>query len=310
MRARDRALEQTAERLRVPPERVPESVRRAHGARPRARTRRPPRARQATARWTWTAGRPRGGHGGRERARGRRGGGATPRRCCRWSTGSRAQLGDAAIVLGSAGEERVDLVASVAPALVERGVRAGEIVKVAAQQVGGGGGGRDTLARAGGRDPERLPDGDQRGARSDRSGARRVADAGPRARLRQRTVRVRRQRSDRACWPPRWSRCQRRVATRAGPAAARWRPSSRWRRSWSDCRCRYREATPRRPERRGRSRPRSGAPCRCRWSSTTSASRPGWPSASAGAPSEDSRAAAHLLEGWLARREGAGVAGG
>jgi alanyl-tRNA synthetase len=70
----------------------------------------------------------------------------------------KGKLGDAAIVLGSAGEGRVDLVASVAPALVERGVRAGEIVRAAAQQVGGGGGGRDTLARAGGRDPERLPD--------------------------------------------------------------------------------------------------------------------------------------------------------
>jgi putative Holliday junction resolvase len=29
-----------------------------------------------------------------------------------------------------------------------------------------------------------------------------------------------------------------------------------------------------------------------------------------GSASEDSRAAAHLLEGWLARREGAGVSGG
>ncbi len=69
----------------------------------------------------------------------------------------KGKLGDAAIVLGSAGEGRVDLVVSVAPALVERGVRAGEIVKVAAREVGGGGGGRDTLARAGGRDPEQLP---------------------------------------------------------------------------------------------------------------------------------------------------------
>jgi alanyl-tRNA synthetase len=37
-------------------------------------------------------------------------------------------------------------------------VRAGEIVKAAAATVGGGGGGRDTLARAGGRDVERLPE--------------------------------------------------------------------------------------------------------------------------------------------------------
>jgi alanyl-tRNA synthetase len=69
----------------------------------------------------------------------------------------KGKLGDAAIVLGSAGEGRVDLVASVAPALVQRGVKAGAIVKIAAQAVGGGGGGRDTLARAGGRDPEQLP---------------------------------------------------------------------------------------------------------------------------------------------------------
>ncbi len=47
---------------------------------------------------------------------------------------------------------------SIAPSLVTRGVRAGEIVKAAAAEVGGGGGGRDTLARAGGRDVERLPE--------------------------------------------------------------------------------------------------------------------------------------------------------
>ena len=69
----------------------------------------------------------------------------------------KAKLGDAAIVLGSAREGGVDLVASVAPALVERGVRANEIVSSAAAVVGGGGGGRDTLARAGGRDRAKLP---------------------------------------------------------------------------------------------------------------------------------------------------------
>jgi alanyl-tRNA synthetase len=69
----------------------------------------------------------------------------------------KGKLGDAAIVLGLAGDGRVDLVASVAPALVARGVKAGDIVRIAAAEVGGGGGGRDTLARAGGRDPEQLP---------------------------------------------------------------------------------------------------------------------------------------------------------
>ncbi|MDE3131029.1 MAG: alanine--tRNA ligase, partial [Acidobacteriota bacterium] len=70
----------------------------------------------------------------------------------------KARLGDAAIVLGSVAGDRVDLVASIAPALVERGVRAGEIVRAAAAEVGGGGGGRDTAARAGGRQVEHLPD--------------------------------------------------------------------------------------------------------------------------------------------------------
>jgi alanyl-tRNA synthetase len=52
----------------------------------------------------------------------------------------------------------VHLVASVAPVLVKGGVRAGEVVKAAARVVGGGGGGRDTMAQAGGRDPDKLPD--------------------------------------------------------------------------------------------------------------------------------------------------------
>ncbi len=69
----------------------------------------------------------------------------------------RARLGDAAVVLGAASDDRVDLVALVAPALVERGVKAGEIVRIAAPLVGGGGGGRDTAARAGGRDVAGLP---------------------------------------------------------------------------------------------------------------------------------------------------------
>jgi alanyl-tRNA synthetase len=37
-------------------------------------------------------------------------------------------------------------------------VKAGDVVKAAAKAVGGGGGGRDTMAQAGGREPEKLPD--------------------------------------------------------------------------------------------------------------------------------------------------------
>ena len=69
---------------------------------------------------------------------------------------ARQKLGDAVVALGTAVDGRVHLVVNVAPAVVERGVKAGEVVRAAAAVVGGGGGGRDTMAQAGGRDPERL----------------------------------------------------------------------------------------------------------------------------------------------------------
>ncbi|HYM56153.1 MAG TPA: alanine--tRNA ligase, partial [Solirubrobacteraceae bacterium] len=68
----------------------------------------------------------------------------------------KGRLKDAAILLGTVADGRVHLVASVAPELVGRGVKAGSVVKAAAAVVGGGGGGRDTMAQAGGRDPEQL----------------------------------------------------------------------------------------------------------------------------------------------------------
>ena len=51
-----------------------------------------------------------------------------------------------------------DLLVAATKGAVERGVKAGDIVKVAATVVGGGGGGRDTMAQAGGRHPEKLPE--------------------------------------------------------------------------------------------------------------------------------------------------------
>ena len=71
----------------------------------------------------------------------------------------KGRLGEqSATVLGAAVDGRVHLVAAVTPALVARGVKAGAIVKAAAAAAGGGGGGRDTMAQAGGRDPEKLPE--------------------------------------------------------------------------------------------------------------------------------------------------------
>ena len=68
----------------------------------------------------------------------------------------RQKLGDAVVMLGSETDGRVHLVANVAPSVVERGVKAADLVRAAAPIVGGGGGGRDTLAQAGGKDPEKL----------------------------------------------------------------------------------------------------------------------------------------------------------
>jgi alanyl-tRNA synthetase len=71
----------------------------------------------------------------------------------------KGQLGDpSVVVLGSDAGGRVALLVAASQGAVERGVKAGAIVKAAAQVVGGGGGGRDTMAQAGGRQPEKLPD--------------------------------------------------------------------------------------------------------------------------------------------------------
>src|SRR5207244_645420 len=69
----------------------------------------------------------------------------------------RQALGESAEVLGTESDGRVHLVANVAPEVVERGVKAVDVIRLAAEQVGGGGGGRDTMAQAGGRHPEKLP---------------------------------------------------------------------------------------------------------------------------------------------------------
>jgi alanyl-tRNA synthetase len=63
----------------------------------------------------------------------------------------------AAVVLGSREDGTVHLVANFDTSVAER-VSASDVVRQAAAIVGGGGGGRPTMARAGGRDPEKLPE--------------------------------------------------------------------------------------------------------------------------------------------------------
>jgi alanyl-tRNA synthetase len=68
----------------------------------------------------------------------------------------KSALGDGAVVIGTAAGGRPHLIASFTRSAVERGLSAADVVKEAAQVIGGGGGGRDTMAQAGGRDPEKL----------------------------------------------------------------------------------------------------------------------------------------------------------
>jgi len=63
----------------------------------------------------------------------------------------------AAVVLGSREDGSVHLVANFDQGVAQR-VSAGDVVKAIAPIVGGGGGGRPTMARAGGKQPERLDD--------------------------------------------------------------------------------------------------------------------------------------------------------
>ncbi|MGD8627436.1 MAG: DHHA1 domain-containing protein, partial [Anaerolineae bacterium] len=68
----------------------------------------------------------------------------------------RNQLGSVVIVLGAIIGDKPNFVAAITPDLVERGLKAGTLIKQVARVVGGGGGGKPTLAQAGGRDVQRL----------------------------------------------------------------------------------------------------------------------------------------------------------
>ena len=60
-------------------------------------------------------------------------------------------------MLGTREDGKVHLVANFDESVAER-VSASDVVRQAAAIVGGGGGGRPTMARAGGKDPEKLPE--------------------------------------------------------------------------------------------------------------------------------------------------------
>lgn len=69
----------------------------------------------------------------------------------------RDRLDSGVAVFATVVEGKPLIVAGVSEDLIERGIRAGDIVRDVGVVVGGGGGGRPNLAQAGGRDPSKLP---------------------------------------------------------------------------------------------------------------------------------------------------------
>jgi alanyl-tRNA synthetase len=66
------------------------------------------------------------------------------------------KLGSAVVLLAAVNGDKVNLIAGVTKDLTDR-CRAGDLVKLAAEQVGGKGGGRPDMAQAGGTDPAGVP---------------------------------------------------------------------------------------------------------------------------------------------------------
>ncbi len=62
------------------------------------------------------------------------------------------------LVLGTAQGEKANLLVAMSPTAVEKGLKAGDLIKAIAPKVGGGGGGRPDMAQAGGKNPAGLPD--------------------------------------------------------------------------------------------------------------------------------------------------------
>ncbi len=69
----------------------------------------------------------------------------------------RNKKGSSAVLLATAEDGKVTLVAGMSKDVVERGVKAGDLIKEICPRVGGKGGGRPDMAQGGGTDPKGLP---------------------------------------------------------------------------------------------------------------------------------------------------------
>jgi alanyl-tRNA synthetase len=70
----------------------------------------------------------------------------------------RKKAGSYGLLLISAVDGKVSLVAAVSDDLIAKGLKAGDWIREAAKATGGGGGGRPQMAQAGGKDPAKIPD--------------------------------------------------------------------------------------------------------------------------------------------------------
>ena len=68
------------------------------------------------------------------------------------------KLGEGVVVLASAKDGKVSLLAMATQGAMDKGVHAGNLIKAAAAIVGGGGGGRPNMAQAGGKNPDKIPE--------------------------------------------------------------------------------------------------------------------------------------------------------
>ena len=68
------------------------------------------------------------------------------------------KLGEGVVVLASATDGKVNLMASATEEAMKKGAHAGNLIKAIAGFVGGGGGGRPNMAQAGGKNPAGIPD--------------------------------------------------------------------------------------------------------------------------------------------------------
>ena len=68
------------------------------------------------------------------------------------------KLGEGVVVLASAQNGKVSLLAMVTDGAMKKGAHAGNLIKAAAAIVGGGGGGRPNMAQAGGKQPDKIPE--------------------------------------------------------------------------------------------------------------------------------------------------------